>query len=308
MTESGALLPFADGDIFVGATLLNNEQDDHAGRGRIIQYDAELNEKAVLWLDDTTHLVGGLNIAPDGALWAFDMVAFKAMRFSPSGERLDDFPAPKRALSHVNFLADGSMLFGEHQVGSETTVPLGTQLATVPGTDRFGDGHVFHVAADGNLIKEYETDTHGGMGGFLGVTMSTVSPDETTLYYVSETGPRLMRYDLANDQQMPDLMSFAPEDRQMFFGLMFNGEGNLLVARGDRVEVVTTDGEVVRAYPLEGFGWALVVPGTDGEHFLAVNFFSGTVAKVNVASGDVVAQANTGVAKSTAGIVQFSTR
>ena len=34
--------PFAPGDIFVGATLLNNPDDDHAGIGRIIQFDANL--------------------------------------------------------------------------------------------------------------------------------------------------------------------------------------------------------------------------------------------------------------------------
>ena len=37
--------PFAKSDVFVGATLLNNPQDDHDGLGRIIQYDAELIEK-----------------------------------------------------------------------------------------------------------------------------------------------------------------------------------------------------------------------------------------------------------------------
>ena len=305
MNENAGLQTFAQGDIFVGATLLNNDEDDHAGRGRIIQYDADLNEKAVVWLDDTTHLVGGLNVAPDGVLWAFDMTAFKVLRFGPDGQRQDDFPAPKRALSHVNFAADGTYLFGEHQVGSETTVPLGTKLATVPGSDRFGDGHVFRVDASGNILHEYETDTHGGMGGFLGVTMSALSADGTTLYYVSETGPRLMRYDLENDRQLPDLFSFAPEDRQMFFGLTFDGEGRLLVARGDRVERITTEGEVENTYPLEGFGWALVVPTVDGDHFLAVNFFTGTVAKVALSSGETVATANTGVAKATAGITQY---
>ena len=36
---------FEKGDILVGATLLNNPEDDHAGPGRIIQYDSDLNLK-----------------------------------------------------------------------------------------------------------------------------------------------------------------------------------------------------------------------------------------------------------------------
>ena len=40
-------------DILVGATLLNNPEDDHAGPGRIIQYDSDLNLKGVLWTENT---------------------------------------------------------------------------------------------------------------------------------------------------------------------------------------------------------------------------------------------------------------
>ena len=35
---------FEEGDILVGATLLNNPEDDHAGPGRIIQFDSDLTQ------------------------------------------------------------------------------------------------------------------------------------------------------------------------------------------------------------------------------------------------------------------------
>ena len=76
MTKESTLQPFAKGDIFAGATLLNNPDDDHAGDGRIIQYDSDLNEKGVLWTEGTTHLIGGLRFGPDNTLWAFDSAAF----------------------------------------------------------------------------------------------------------------------------------------------------------------------------------------------------------------------------------------
>ena len=40
--------PFAKGDIFLGCTLLNVPDDDHAGEGRIWQYDKEMNFKGEL--------------------------------------------------------------------------------------------------------------------------------------------------------------------------------------------------------------------------------------------------------------------
>ena len=83
---ASTLKPFAPGDVLVGATLLDNPKDDHAGQGRIIQFDADLNEKGVLWLTGTTHLVYGLSFAPDGTLWAQDPWAWTTVRVSPDGQ------------------------------------------------------------------------------------------------------------------------------------------------------------------------------------------------------------------------------
>ena len=90
MTQESTLKPFAAGDIFAGATLLNNPEDDHAGPGRIIQYDSDLNEKGVLWTEGTSHLVGGLVFGPDGNLWAFDSNAHCVVRVSPEGQQLPE--------------------------------------------------------------------------------------------------------------------------------------------------------------------------------------------------------------------------
>ena len=87
--EPVGFVPFAPGDVFIGATLLNDPQDDHAGRGRILQFDADLNLKGVKFLDGTTHLINGLTIAPDGILWAFDLWAWQAVRITTDGEQFD---------------------------------------------------------------------------------------------------------------------------------------------------------------------------------------------------------------------------
>ncbi len=46
MKERSTLQPFSPGDVFVGSTVLDGADDDHAGRGRILQYDAQLRKKA----------------------------------------------------------------------------------------------------------------------------------------------------------------------------------------------------------------------------------------------------------------------
>lgn len=297
------------GDVFAAATQLDNAADDHAGRGRIIQYSATLEQKGVLTVPFTTHLIVGLKFDDAGILWGFDNQAFVVFTVDRKGQVAQrDFGA--RPFSNANFLADGGVLLGEHLVGShikpEIAARMGTRFKTMPGTDRFGDGRVVRFSKDGKPVKEYATATHGGMGGFLGVTMSALSPDESTLYYVSETGPRLMRYDLKNDRQLPDLIAYPEGQREMFFGVAFAADGSLLVSRGARIDVVDPqDAKVLRTYALEGFGWATLAPSLDGKAVFVGNFFTGELARIDLGSGSKVASANVGVAKSLAGIAEF---
>jgi sugar lactone lactonase YvrE len=308
MTKS-TLQPFSSGDVFAAATVLNDPNDDHAGRGRVIQYDANLREKAVTWLEETTHLVGGLRFDARGRLWAFDSHAHVVLVIHGDG-RVERRDFGGRAFSHVNFARDGTLYLGEHVVGDtikpEIQARLGTTISKMPGTNRFGDGHVFRFREDGTLIKEHGTQTHGGVGGFLGVTMSALSPDEKTLVYCSETGPRLMRYDLAGDRQLPDLQSFPEGQREMFFGMVYGPDGTLYVLRGARLDLVDEQGRTTRSIPLQGFGWATIAVSADGRSSYLGNFFTGELAKIDLASGEKLASAQTGGAKALAGVAEFT--
>jgi len=307
------LQSFAAGDLFVAATQLDNPQDDHAGRGRILQYAADLTPKGVLWLDETTHLVGGLKFDAAGVLWAFDSQEFVVLNIHRDGRVVRRHEFGARAYSHVNFAADGTLLFGEHVVGDsikpEIQARMHTRIPFMPGTTRFGDGHVFRFRSDGALVKEYATQTHGGMGGFLGVTMSAISPDGSTLVYCSETGSRLMRYDLVNDRQLPDLQSFAPPfppgPPPMFFGMAYGSDGTLYVLRGASIHVVDEAGQTTRQIPLEGFGWATIELAADGRHAFVSSFFSGEVAKIDLGNGAKVGSIATGAPKAVAGIAEY---
>ena len=312
--SSSTFKPYAPGDLFVAATLLNNTNDDHAGQGRILQYGADLKPKGELLLADTTHLVGGLNFDAAGVLWAFDSQEFVVLNIHRDGRVVRRREFGTRPFSHVNFAADGTLLFGEHVVGDsikpEIRARMHTDIPFMPGTQRFGDGHVFRHSADGRLLKEYATATHGGMGGFLGVTMSAVSPDGRTLVYCSETGPRLMRYDLVEDRQLPDLQSFTPPyppgPPPMFFGMAFASDGTLYVLRGASLHVVDEAGQTTRQIPLEGFGWATLELCADGRHAFISSFFSGEVAKIDLSTGAKIGSIATGAPKAVAGLAEFA--
>ena len=306
MTSESTLKPFSPGDVLVGATLLNDPDDDHAGRGRIIQYDAGLTEKGVLWIDDSTHLVGGLKFDPDGVLWAFDSNAHLVIRVGSDGRRLPNMEFAKRSFSNVNFSPNGHVYLAEHLVGSEIRLPLQTTLTRMPGSDRMGDGHVFEYTAHGELVAEHATETHGGMGGFLGVTHSTLAPDGKTLVYASETGKRIMRFDLEASRQGADVLTLPEEEcRAMCFAVGYSRDGELLHLRGSAVEVLSEQGERLREMPLPGFGWATMCVSADGQHALAGNFFTGDCARVNLETGAITASANVGVERSLAGIAEF---
>lgn len=299
------LQPFAPGDVFVGATLCNNPADDHAGPGRILQYDADLNEKGVLWTRGTTHLVYGLNFAPDGVLWAQDPWAWTTIRVDPAGRQLPNLQFDRRAFSKVHFMADGTLLFTECLAGDHQPEPLTTRHRPLPGhRARLGDGGLWRYTPDGELMEVQEPEYHGGMSGSMAITHSVLSSDQSRLFYVSETGPRLMQFDLVQGRQLPDLRSGQDGDRTMMhFDLSLTPQGRLAVCMGNRVDLLAQDGVWLRSLKLPGFGWAVIE--ARHERFAYVgNWFSGALVKLEVATGEVLAEVQV-APRCMAGIAQF---
>lgn len=314
MANVSTMKPFARGDIFVGCTLLNREDDDHAGDGRIIQYDSEFREKGVLWTEGTTHLVGGLAFAPDGTLWAFDSNSYSVIRVSPEGRQLPRIHFADRAFSNINFAADGSIYLGEHLVGNTVRLrpgsKLGTTLPKMPGTDLFGHGHLLHFTQDGKLLKEYATPVHGGMTSFLGLTSAALRADGKTILYLSELSDSIRVYDLVGDQRLPDLLSYPADSGQLAISIMYTGDQRLLHVRakgreGFFLDELSEAGEVLRSYTLPGPGWASMGRSIEKGIVLMGNFFTGEAAKLDLASGEMVAKASTGTQRSLAGIAQY---
>jgi len=303
------LRPFAPGDVFVAATVMNDPDDDHAGIGRIIQFDADLNPKGVLWLKGSTHKVGGLTFGPDGTLWSMAQLTPVVMEIGPDGVQKPVRRFSDHKYSSVTFGRDGSLYFCDHMQGSATGHPaITTKFKLLPGQNVIGNGHIFRHAPDGTLLREYSNDTGGAPFPFLACTSTVLTDDDRRMIYVTENGFRVMQYDLAGDRQLPDLARFAGDPRvPMLLVMNANATGPLFISTANGfLTMDRTTGEVLRHYPLEGMGWAAINPAPDGRFAFIGNFFTGDVAKVRLADGAIVARNNIGQKKSLSGVAQYA--
>ena len=308
-SKVSTMQPFAVGDLFLGATDLNVPTDDHAGDGRIFQFDKNMNMKGVLYTTGTTHLVKGLTFAPDGLLWAFDSAEHAIIWVDPkTGSQVSPgYKFPSRPWSSAFWDKAGNTYLYEHITGTMDKVPEKYRPMTkmVPGTDYVGFGHVLKFSKDGTLIKEFNTETSTSFAGHLGVTSCLLSADETHLIYTTETSKRLMRYDIIADKQLPDLMQLPQEAREFMFCLGLSKDGTILATRGAKWEHIDNDGKVVRSYPLEGPGWAIIKESLDGQYVFVNSFFTGQCLKFEKDSGRVVGTCTVPAQRSLAGFAEY---
>ncbi len=299
---------FVRGDIFVAATIMDHPTDDHMGTGRIFQYDADLNLKGELFTKGTEHKVGGLNFAPDGTLWAFAQGTPAVVEINNTGVQKPVRKFSERTLSSVTFAADGSLYFGEHLQGKEIQIASNTTVFNLlPGRDVIGDGNIFKFSPDAKLLREFATDTHGGLASIHGVTSTVLTDNDTRMIYISETGNRVMQYDLANDRQLPDLKVFD-EDENIFMvlTLMPMLDGSLLISTGNGLVILDQDsGEVIRYYDMDSGGWAASGPTVDGDGIITGNFFTGQIAVISLETGEIVKSGYIGQTNSLSGVAQF---
>ncbi len=276
---------FEPGDIFVTATALEEGARFPTGKGRVRHYDRDWVLKGEL---DTgrTGLISALALDQSGTLHIMDPQA-RAVDHVGSITMRD---LPPRGYGSMIVQGDGTYLLGEHLVGE------------IPGFN--GDGKVYRVDGTGKILQTWDTETNGGMGGFLGVTHMALSPDGGTLYHLSETGSHIYAHDLANDRRLGPIYT-RQDPPPMVFGLACLPGGDLIVATGSGARRLSTDGAIIRDYALpEGRGWAVIVLRANGESFWALDFFGGKVAEVEMASGNVLFEKDLGLPKALAGIAE----
>lgn len=302
--------PFASGDIFLGCTyLMNVPGDDHAGEGRILQFDRNGVPKGTLYTEGTTHLVVNLRFGPDGTLWAFDPFAHAVIRVGTDGKQLPPMAFDDRGWGNVCFGAAGAFYLGEYLKGTKPYA--GGDMRRLPGTDAVGYGRIAAFDATGQKVKEFENETAPSITGFHGVTHSVMHPDGRTLTYVTELSHRVMRFDVVDGRQLPDLVTFVPGRelaRRWTTGVAYRKDGTLLLLRGSFIEFYDAAGKVVRTIELDAYGYAMITASTDGRHVFCANIFTGVMSKIDLETGRIVLQIDTGLAKpqrTLAGVAEF---
>jgi hypothetical protein len=297
MLKTSTLKPFDKGDIFLGLTYLNNPDDDHAGEGRILQFDKDWKPKGTLYIEETTYLIVGCNFGPDGTLWGFDSQGHAVIQVSPDGQVKNIRTDLGRGFGSVCFDDDGNYYFGEYFIDAE--IWKGTSaLKTAEG--KLGDGNIYKYSPAFELLQVYEAENAPEFTGFKGVTHSTMHPSKQFITYTTETGRRLMRYDIVNDKQMDDLDGYPDadptdrEDKRWFIAPYYMDDGRLLCTASDGLRVYSAAGELEQTITLPGYGWAQCCPDVDPRFAVAANIWTGMAARIDLDKGKMIESIDSG--------------
>jgi hypothetical protein len=309
MTKVSTMKPFAPGDVFLGCTYLNDPKDDHAGEGRILQFDHNLVPKGTLYTEGTSHLVINLSFGPDGMLWAFDPFARVVVRVGRDGRQLPNHDFGQRGWGSVVFGKDGSIYLCEYLKGNK---PYQRGLMRlIEGTDVVGYGHIQKRAPDLAPVTEYDNETAPSLTGFHGITHSAMHPGGRFITYITDLSNRVMRFDVGASCQMPDLVTYAGgEDlvRTWTTGVAYLSDGTLLLLRGSFIDLIDEAGRSLRTVPLDEYGYAMIRTCRDERYCLVTNIFTGVMSRVDLGESRIVGQIDTGFAKpyrSLAGVAEF---
>jgi hypothetical protein len=310
MNKRSTMKPFEPGDIFLGCTYLCDPDDDHKGDGRILQFDRHLVPKGTLYTEGTSHLVINLRFAPDGTLWAFDPFEYTVVRVGIDGQQLPNHDFGERGWGNVCFGPAGQVYLGEYLNGDKPY--QGGDMKTLPGTNVVGYGRIAEFDANLNPVREFEPDLSPSMTGFHGITHTAMHPDGQTYTYMTDLGMRVMRYDVANDAQLPDLVTYPGGDeyvRRWTTGVAYLRDGTLLLLRGSFIDFIDPEGNSIRTLELDEYGYAMITVSAHEHHVFVTNIFTGVMSKVVIETGEIIGQIDTGLAKpqrSLAGVTEFS--
>ncbi len=310
MTKTSTMKPFAPGDLFLGCTYLCDPDDDHAGDGRILQFDRNMVPKGTLYTDGTSHLIVNLRFGPDGILWAFDPFEHAVVRVGPDGRQLPPLDLPDRGWGSVAFGGDGCIYLCEYLCGNKPYE--GGDMRLLPGTDVVGYGRIAKFDHECRLIDEFDNDLSPSMTGFHGVTHCAMHPNGRTLAYMTDLGMRVMRYRVDTGEQLDDLVSYPGGEeylRKWTTGVDFLADGTLLLLRGSFIDFIDNEGNSRRQISLDEYGYAMITVAPDAQSVLVTNIFTGVMSRVDLDSGEIVGQIDTGLAKpqrSLAGVAEYA--
>ena len=278
-----------EGDLF----LVLNEIDQHnidyrrgiSGQCRIVHYDQDFNPRGELWTGEPGMLVGLLYNPRDQRLYATNPHRNSIVAYDSSGalHRLAGF-LPERRYGNMALAPNGDILIGVHSLYGE------------PVEDEHGDGKLIRFNPQTRAVRFHEVEIDGGRGGRHCVSNLAVAGDGRTVYYVSEAGRRVCRYDTGPGRQLPDFVALADSDTIRTYGLGVLPGGEVLMASGSGAVLFSPRGEILKNYEVPfDRGWTRATPSIDGRHFYLSNFLQGLLQRRDLATGAVVSELHTGL-------------
>jgi hypothetical protein len=143
-----------------------------------------------------------------------------------------------------------------------------------------GSRQILKFSPAGVLLDAYRPQVEA-----RGTDWVDLAPDQCTLHYTSE-GSSLKAFDVCTRTQLPD---FATGLAGPCFAHRIRPNGEVLLACATQVYRFSQDGRVIQTYPLPGRLFALNLD-PDNKTFWTGGYSTGTVFRINIASGDIVTQ------------------
>ncbi len=131
----------------------------------------------------------------------------------------------------------------------------------------------------------------GSVAGSTRIDFADLEADQQTMLYTQE-GNRIGRWDVVNNVAMSD---FATGLSGNAFALRIRTNGEVLVAMGGNILRLNSSGSTIQTYDVSGQNsWFALNLDPDGTSFWSADFGTSTVFRIDIATGNVISQFNTG--------------
>jgi hypothetical protein len=204
-------------------------------------------------------------------------------------------------------LVNANFVSGTGQVTPESISLPGGQFPAIVGDadfhDQNGNGIISQYDSTGALINRWSVAVES-----RGTDWSDLQPDGHTVLYTSE-GISILSYDIATSTQNPDYFTGLPGSNAYAHRTLGTGQftGDDLVADSGLAALVAMNGPILQMYNLpgnSGIDFALNLDPT-GTAFWTADLASGEVWEVDIATGTILQQWNSGFPGSTGGLAVF---
>lgn len=294
------LTDLQQGDLLLALNAIDQGEIDHrkgiSGHCRIVHCDRDFNLKGEFWTGETGLLVGLIYNPNDRRLYATNPKANSFYAYSINGEREDinDF-LPKRRFGNMLLAHNGDIVVGIHSLHGDQQ-----------SSDEHGDGKLARFNPQSKTFAFYPVEIDGGRGGKHCVSSLAIGSDDHIIYYASEAGQRLSRYNTQSREQLPDFVTFAEDSPLKTYGIAPLPDGRVLMASSVGATLLDPNGAIIKNYEVTlEKGWTRAKLALDPSYFFLINFSQGILQRREVESGEVVAELNTGLQASLLSIVEI---